>query len=254
MSNDWRHERELFLVALRFYTRIRVALTVPHLNAMGAASRYLPLIGVLIGGVGALVYALALLLWVPAVALLLSMAATILLTGALHEDGLADACDGFGGGWQRDQVLRIMKDSRLGSFGALGLGLLLSLKFLALQSLYTAGLVIPALLVGHSWSRLVAISYVVDYHYAGDASQSKIESITAQFSGADFRIAIVTVLPLVLLISLWQFLAVALVLLLWRWCFGYYMTRRIGGYTGDCLGAAQQISEVLIYLTLVALA
>lgn len=254
MTIDWRRERDLFFTALRFLTRIRVPGSLPHsADGLDAAARYFPLVGLVVGAIGALVYAVSVYLWTPAIAVLMAMLTTVMLTGAFHEDGFADTCDGFGGGWQRERVLEIMKDSRIGTYGALGLGLLMALKFLALEALDNAGLVVAALLVGHTWSRLLAISYLIDLPYVRDDDSAKSKPLATQLSGNAFRFAIVTALPLVLLISLWQFLAVAVVLLLWRWYFSYRMTQRIGGYTGDCLGAAQQVAEVLIYLVLVAL-
>jgi adenosylcobinamide-GDP ribazoletransferase len=249
---DWRRERTLFLTALRFLTRIPVG-TVPHSDAdLNTSARYFPLVGLVVGLIGALVYGVAVYLWPPGLALLLSIVTTVLLTGAFHEDGFADTCDGFGGGWERAQVLAIMKDSRIGTYGSIGLGLVLAMKFLSLEALDNAGLVIPALLVGHTWSRLLAVTYLADLSYAGDPEHAKAKPMATNIAGIDVRIATATVLPLVFLISFWQFVLVAIVLLLWRWIFGYYMTRRIGGYTGDCLGAAQQVGEVLIYLVLVA--
>jgi adenosylcobinamide-GDP ribazoletransferase len=179
------------------------------------------------------------------------MIATIVLTGAFHEDGWADSCDGFGGGWDRDQVLAIMKDSRLGTYGALGLGLMLALKFMALYALHDVALVMPALLLGHSWSRLLAVSYLFDFSYTREAD-SKVKSLARQLTPNGLRIAIVSMLPLVFLISFKQLLWVVAALLIFRWVFGRYITRRIGGYTGDCLGAAQQVAEVLVYLVLAA--
>lgn len=254
MMLDWSRERLLFFTALRFFTRIPVPADIAHNQAdLDGAARYFPLIGLVVGLTGALVYAVAVYLWTPALALLLSMAATVLLTGAFHEDGFADACDGFGGGWRPEQILHIMKDSRIGTYGAVGLGLLLALKFSALEALDNAALVVPALLVGHTWSRLLATSYLVDFEYVREAADSKAKPLATRLAGRDLRIAAFMVLPLALLISVWQILVIAAVLLLWRWCFGYYMTKRLGGYTGDCLGAAQQVAEVLIYLVLVAL-
>lgn len=254
MTIDWRRERDLFFTALRFFTRIPVPGSLPHSgDGLDAAARYFPLVGLLVGAIGALVYGVAIWLWTPALAIVIAMFTTIMLTGAFHEDGFADTCDGFGGGWQRQQILDIMKDSRLGTYGALGLGLLMATKFLALEALDNAGLVAVALLVGHTWSRLLATSYLVDLPYVRDDETSRSKPLATRLSGNGLRFAVVTSLPLVLLISFWQFLVVAVVLLLWRWYFGYRMTRRIGGYTGDCLGAAQQVAEVLIYLALVAI-
>jgi adenosylcobinamide-GDP ribazoletransferase len=248
---DWRRQRTLALIALGFLTRIpiprAVAFSAENLNA---AARYFPLVGLLVGAFAALIYGVAILLWPPSLAILLSMGATILLTGAFHEDGWADSCDGFGGGWDRERILAIMKDSRIGIYGALGLGLMLALKFAALQQL-SGTHILAALLIGHAWSRLLATSYLFDLPYAR-TTDSKVEAVAAPLSNNSLRIAVLSALPLIFLISLTQTLWIIAVLLVWRWSFGRYCQRRIGGYTGDCLGAAQQVAELLIYLVLVA--
>lgn len=254
MKVDWRRERDLLLVALMFFTRIPMPRWVPFDETrLNGASRYFPLVGLLVGAVAALVYGVAVNLWSPALALVLATAATVLLTGAFHEDGFADVCDGFGGGWDREQVLSIMKDSRIGTYGTVGLGLLFGAKFFALEALDNAGLVVPALLIGHAWSRLLATSYLVDLAYVREDADSRAKPLATQLGMRQLGIAALLVAPLLLLISLWQLLWIAVALLIWRWWFGRYIKRRIGGFTGDCLGAAQQVAEVLIYLVLAAL-
>jgi len=250
---DWRRERNLIWLAMGFLTRVpmppAVVYTPENLNA---SARYFPLIGLLVGCVGAASYAAATMLWSPAIAIVLSIAVTVFLTGAFHEDGWADSCDGFGGGWTREQVLTIMKDSRLGSYGAIGLALLLAIKLLALMQLHDSVRIIPALLLGNAWSRLLSISYLLDLPYVRDIDSSKIKPIATQMDRRAFAIAAAWVAPLIFLLPPLQWVCVALTLSLWRWWFGRYITRRIGGYTGDCLGAAQQVAEVLIYLVLAA--
>jgi adenosylcobinamide-GDP ribazoletransferase len=127
---------------------------------------------------------------------------------------------------------------------------MLALKFAALQQLSSA-LILPALLIGHAWSRLLATSYLFDLSYAR-AIDSKVKDIATPLSINSLRIAVLSALPLIFLISLTQALWIIAVLLVWRWSFARYCRRRIGGYTGDCLGAAQQVAEVLIYLVLIA--
>jgi adenosylcobinamide-GDP ribazoletransferase len=250
---DWRREWYLLRTALMFLTRLPVGRNLPfNEDLLNGSARYFPLVGALVGLIGALVYGIAVLLFPTAIAVLLSMAATILLTGAFHEDGFADVCDGFGGGWQREQVLAIMKDSRVGSYATVGLFLLLTIKFQALEALDNAALVGPALVVGHALSRLLAISYLIELPYVRDADSSKIKPMATRMSGNALRFAVASTLPLLLLISLWQILLIAIVLLVFRYFYGYYIQKRIGGYTGDCLGSAQQIAEVLIYLVLLA--
>lgn len=250
---DWRREWLLLRTATMFLTRLPVGRSLPfNDDLMHGSARYFPLVGALVGLFGALVYGVAVLFFPPAVAVLMSMVATVLLTGAFHEDGFADVCDGFGGGYQREQILSIMKDSRVGSYASVGLILLLAIKFHTLEALDNAALVGPALVVGHALSRLLAISYLIEYPYVRDSDDSKIKPMATQMSGNALRFAVVSVLPLLLLISMWQIALIGIVLLLWRYGYGYYIHKRIGGYTGDCLGAAQQISEVLIYLVLLA--
>ncbi len=245
------HERVLFLTALAFLTRIPIPASTPYSAAhMNAAARYFPLVGMLIGGSGAAVYFLAAQIWPAGIAIALSMIATILLTGCFHEDGFADSCDAFGGGWRREQVLSIMKDSRIGTYAAVGLIGLLGTKFLALNHLSQPLQIVAALIVGHGWSRLVAISYLFDHEYVRFDDSSKIKPMATQLSRNNLLIAGLSTAPLVLLVPLTTTLSIALALLLWRWWFGRYMRRRIGGYTGDCLGCAQQVGEVLIYLAI----
>jgi adenosylcobinamide-GDP ribazoletransferase len=248
---DWHRQRTLAFIALGFLTRIPIPRTVEH-NAenLNDAARYFPAVGLLVGAFAALIYTLAAQIWPPAIAVLLSTIGTVLLTGAFHEDGFADSCDGFGGGWNREQVLTIMKDSRIGTYGAIGLGLVVALKFAALQSL-TLAAVAPALLIGHCWSRLLATSYLFNYEYARE-EDSKVKPLATRLTPAGLQIAALTAAPLVLLLSLSQAIWLIATLMVWRWAFGWYFKRRIGGYTGDCLGAAQQVAEVLIYLVLIA--
>ena len=151
-----RRELEYFFGAVRFFTRLPVPAWVGHSSeALNRSARYFPAVGLLIGGIGALVYLGAAQLWPQAVAVLLSMAATIYATGAFHEDGLSDTVDGLGGGWEKLRILEIMKDSRVGSYGVVAMVLALLGKFLLLSSLEPA--LIPfALLAGHALSRFCA--------------------------------------------------------------------------------------------------
>lgn len=250
---NWRRERDLFFVALAFLTRIPIPAATPHSpDYLNAASRYFPAIGLLIGAIVATVYLGSAQLWPGSLAIALSMAASIRLTGAFHEDGFADSCDGFGGGWSHDQVLTIMKDSRLGTYGAAGLGLLLTIKFLTLQAIAHPANVVIALLIGHTWSRLLAISHMLNLNYVRDIDSSKVKPLATQLARNDFLIAAIVALPLTLAILPLQVAVITLALIAWRWWFGRYIVRRIGGYTGDCLGASQQVAEVLIYLVLAA--
>src|SRR3989344_2514332 len=156
MKIDKKKEWRLWLVALSFFTRIPVRIADFKETDLNHAAKYFPLVGVLVGFIAAAIYGLAIMVWPMEIAVLASMAATIWLTGAFHEDGLADAADGLGGGWDKEQALTIMQDSRLGSFGAIALFLVLLGKFEALSQL-SAPLLPGIMLAGHSLSRFAAL-------------------------------------------------------------------------------------------------
>ena len=242
---------EPLLAALSFYTRIPVAYQFEDWQAAQQRSIvYFPLIGWLVGGVAALIFQWSVILFPPAVALLLSMISSLLLTGALHEDGLADSCDGFGGGWTAEETLAIMKDSHIGVYGVLGVILVLGLKFVTLLAVEIH--LIPFLLItAHSLSRLVAASFLFTHHYVAP-KQSKAQAWVKRLSIQELgTIALFAGLPLFLFVNPFAFLVV-IPLFLFQIVLGRYFTKRIGGYTGDCLGAAQQLAEVLCYLTVLA--
>lgn len=243
---QWRY----IVAALGYFTRV----PIPHAIALDAhdlagASRYFPLIGVLVGAVGALVYLVALSLFPAGVAVLLSMAATLLLTGALHEDGLADCCDGLGGGMTRDDALRIMRDPRLGAFGAIGLMLSLALKWQTLTALPTATAA-WAMVGSHAASRALAVTYLATHDYARE--QGKAKRVAQPMSKRSLAVALMVGLPW-LLVPDWRagVLGLAVIAAL-RFLLGRYFARRLGGYTGDCLGFAQQVFELALYLTVLA--
>jgi adenosylcobinamide-GDP ribazoletransferase len=246
---NWYRERDLLLIAIAFLTRIPIPAHTPHTpQNLNAAARYFPLVGAMVGGCGAAVFAIAHLFWPVAIAVALSMVATLLLTGAFHEDGFADCCDGFGGGWRREQVLAIMKDSRIGTYAAVGLISIFAVKFSSLLVLVKPAPIICALIVAHAWSRLLAISYLFDLNYVRDDDSSKIKPMATQLGRNELVVAALSVTPLFLLVELQRVAFIVIALTLWRWLFAKYMRRRLGGYTGDCLGCAQQVAEVLIYL------
>lgn len=247
-----RRELELFFNALRFFTRVPVPAWVGYSTALlNDAARYFPAVGWLVGGVGAAVYWLAGQVFPVSIAVLLSMAATVLLTGAFHEDGFADSCDGFGGGWDKEQVLRIMKDSRIGSYGTIGIGLMLATKFAALQEMAAEDLML-ALLVAHPLSRFASTALIATLDYVRDDDSSKSKPLAHRLTG--FGLAWATLfgcLPL-LLLDWREALAVLVPVLAVTVLAARYFVKRIGGYTGDCLGAVQQVSELGCYLGLIA--
>lgn len=250
------HQLRLFFIALQFFTRVPIPRWVGFDPAwLQQSSRYFPLVGVAVGAVAGAVYWAASLLWPAPAAAILSTAATIYLTGAFHEDGFADMCDGFGGGLTRARVMEIMKDSRIGTYGAVALVLMLALKITVLASmdLRTA---LAALLLAHPLSRLAAASLIRHLEYARD--EGKAKPLAQHMSAGEFAIGAACVALPALLIGLtgaltWMricaALAASIAVAIWLGAKGQ---RRIGGYTGDCLGAVQQVSEVAIYLCVLA--
>lgn len=253
-----QREWETFLAALLFFTRIPLRLPHPLAPArFKASARYFPLIGWLVGLLAVVVAWGGQRLWPWPLAVALSMTATVLLTGALHEDGLADVCDGFGGGWTAAEILAIMKDSRSGAFGMIGVILAFGLKFLSLTALPPAWFALTVI-SGQSLSRLTAITLMHTHVYVRDEASSKAQAVAGQMTLRDVLIASAFgLLPLLALA--WQGaqfrLAVISLAVAWltRWGLARYFTRWIGGYTGDCLGATQQITEIVFYLTILTM-
>lgn len=246
-----RYQLEIFFTALGFFTRIPVPAWVPWSpERLNHAARYFPLVGWIVGGVGAGSY-LAFATALPnMLAVLLSMAVTIRLTGAFHEDGWADACDGLGGGRDRMQILAIMKDSRIGTYGTLGLVLMLLAKAAALVELGANGdsTVALALLVAHPLSRLASTSLLHALAYVRDDALSKSRPLAHRLRRDELATAAAFGLaPLLLLAPIEAASALIAVIAVTAWAARIFR-RRLGGYTGDCLGAAQQGSELACYL------
>jgi len=227
-------------------------------------------VGVLIGACSAFAFYLSASILSIELALLIAMFSSVLLTGAFHEDGWADVWDGFGGGWTVENKLNIMKDSRLGTYGAAALFFILMIKYQALLALiqqnitHTALLnesmlseslsVLSILVLGHGLSRVLATSLIADMPYVSEDATSKVKPLAQSLSSNSYLILLSTgglVIAFTLSFSIaWKLVAI---LLLTRWCLKRWFTKQLGGYTGDCLGAAQQLSEVVIYLVLLSL-
>lgn len=275
-----------YLLAVQFFTRIpmtgRLAEWVGYSPAMlRASAAHFPGIGWLVGAAAAGVYLVLLALlpaspFAPLVAAGLSTVTTVLLTGGFHEDGLADVADGLGGSMERNRALEIMKDSRVGAYGAMALVLALLCKVALLGLLGSAEVTLPALdnesldasleapfdswlpavalFAAHVVSRGLPLLLVRLLPHVGDTAVSKSKPLADQIT-----------LPSLGAASLWVFLALALssialpainliaacsfavVALLWM---GRLFTRRLQGFTGDCLGATQQVCEIAFYLGL----
>lgn len=250
------HQLRLFFTALQFFTRLPIPRWVGYDPAwLNQASRYFPLVGVVVALIVAAVYAVGFKLFPPIIAVILSTAAGIYITGAFHEDGFADTCDGLGGGFTPERALDIMKDSRVGAYGAIGMVCLLLLKCVTLAMLPPFG-AIAALLLAHPLSRLMATSLIWRLDYA--RAEGKAKPLAQKMSSREFAIAAIgAVIPALVLVwlnwvswtMLWTGLACAGAATFWL---ARKFKRRLGGYTGDCLGAVQQVTEVLFYLCVLA--
>lgn len=254
-----------FLLALQFFTRVPVsgalAGWVGFSPAMlRASAAHFPGVGWLVGAVAAGVFVAAqagLPGWAGAgIAAVLSTAATVWMTGAFHEDGLADVADGLGGSAERSRALEIMKDSRIGAFGAIALVLALGLKFALLATLAGQGAaqVAVALLCAHVLSRLAPLFLIRALPYVGNDGASKAKPLADAISAGALVVAVLWSVPAVVLLIWMHGLAHGAAALLLCALAALYMARlfrrRLQGFTGDGLGATQQACELAIYLAL----
>lgn len=237
----------LFLTAVQFLTRA----PVPPLRSfepdwIRRSARYFPLVGGLVGLASGAVFIAASQVWTGVLPALLATGAGILMTGAFHEDGLADTADGLGGGQTPERRLEIMKDSRLGTYGVLALGLALSMKVAAL-SLIDPAIVLAVLLAAHAGGRGVAVLAMRLSPYAGDPAATKVKPVANGVGRREVAIALTlaaaALVPAVLILPAATAVALSIGLL----CAGLVAVqarRLIGGWVGDTLGACEQAFEI----------
>lgn len=244
----------IFLTALMFFTRIPVPKNIDHSQDMlQKSARYFSWVGILVGVIGAIVFLILNQVFSPPLSFAFSILATILTTGSFHEDGFADCCDAFGGGWTKAKILTIMKDSRLGTYGVVGLIAILGCKFLLLMELLRyqqPEKIALSIIAAHSISRLMAVSIMQQYEYVQDLDTSKSKPLAdRKLTGKEIIIAIIgTLMTFIFLPTI--FLIAWIPVIVVRWYAGRYFKKWIGGYTGDCLGATQQICEVAFYISI----
>ena len=250
----------LFLTAVQFFTRIPVPAWVGHsAEQLDQASRYFAAIGFVVGGLAAAVWWGAAQILPLHIALLLSMMASILITGAFHEDGLSDFVDGFGGGYTTEKILAIMKDSHVGAYGVIAIVLALLLKFAALQQIasHSFSMALSTLIASHVISRLLAASLIYTQRYIRLDDSARAKPVAQAMSHTSFAIALlfgVSAIGLLLCagISMWALASALAAAILMRAYLARRFQKTLGGYTGDCLGAVQQLSEIAFYLGLLA--
>ncbi len=251
-----------FLAALMFYTRIPVPRIRDYSdNIVNTAIRYFSFVGWIVGAISYGVFVAAELAFGVNIAVILSLVAGVLTTGCFHEDGFADMADGFGGGTSKSKILDIMKDSRIGSFGTIALILLFGLKFFALVSIFSRGEIegttaVPLVFITyHSLARFVSGNMVFVSKYARDDGTNKIKPVEKSWTWREVvGLYLFGLAPLmVCVVYHWQYCLVLIPLAIILLGAKKYFERRIGGYTGDCLGAIEQISEITILLYFVVL-
>jgi adenosylcobinamide-GDP ribazoletransferase len=266
------HELRLLAVATQFLTRWPVRLPAGATATwderwLTDCVRHFPAVGALLGAAVGLVLWAASLLWPPAIAAVLAVALGTWWTGAFHEDGLADTFDALGGSVRRELALVIMKDSRIGSYGAMALVLVAGARIAALaavvavpQASPSQGLVhaVAACVWTHALARWVSVAVMAGLPYAGDEEHAKAKPLARGVPYGQTLAAGLWLLPLLVMggttvdgglpVLTIMLLAAGLVVLgMRRW-----LRRRLGGYTGDTLGAAEQLAETVILLAWVA--
>ncbi len=183
-------ELRVLLTAVVFFTRVPVPGKLLHDgNLLDEATRYLPFIGVLVGGVSAAVLWVAIVILPPAAAVVLSLTAAVLMTGAFHEDGLADTVDGFGGSWSTERKLEIMKDSRVGTYGALALVLSMLLRYALMLSLLESGEMLHVLRIivtVHVGARLAPVFVMNMLSYVRLDETSKVKPVAKSVTPSCF--------------------------------------------------------------------
>lgn len=248
-----KKELQIFLTAIMFFTRIPCPKWVDHNpEYLKKSAKYFSLVGIVVGSIGAIIFYGASFILPIEISILLSMVSTIYVTGAFHEDGFADVCDGLGGGWTKEKILLIMKDSRLGTYGVAGLILILAIKFSALREVPVHYIPLT-MIAGHSLSRFIATTLIYTHPYVRDTNDSKAKpaakSITISMLGLTAIFGILPLfffkLPLVFLTLLPAYLA--------KVYLGRKFRKWLGGQTGDCAGAVQQLTEVVFYLSILIL-
>lgn len=234
------------VVAFQFLTRIPMPSTAFETDSLSRAIKFFPLVGLVVGSGAVLIQKILIShLGRPVVALVVLLY-LVLITGCLHEDGLADTADGFGGGWTKDQILLILKDSRIGSYGATALTLSLLARYLLLASLpieHFAAYVISAHVLCR-WSSL-PLSYFVApaRNEEGQGARiAKLISFPSLIFGSAFSFAIVV------FALRWSAVAPLLIGVLAVALSAWFYARKIDGVTGDCFGATNQLTEITVYL------
>ena len=256
----------IFLSALMFLTRLPVPKHMDHNESLlQQTPKYFPLVGWIVGMLSFTGFIVLYKFTGTNIAILASVITGIFTTGAFHEDGFADTCDAFGGGWTKEKILAIMKDSRLGTYGVAGLVLMLAAKFLLLKELVEAvelfsftkqdgwilyRAIAIVIITAHSISRLMPVLVIQQYKYVTSDDGSKSKPLASKKLTVTALIVAIVFALLPLFFLSWLYLMSVIPILVVVFFMARYFKKWIGGYTGDCLGAIQQVSEIIFYLSL----
>jgi adenosylcobinamide-GDP ribazoletransferase len=237
------------LAALIFFTRLpfwRIA-QVPA-DCFKRVVPLWPVVGWLTGGIMAAVFWLCSCVMPPLMAWTAAIIARLLVTGCLHEDGLADFCDGMGGGTTRQRVLEIMKDSHIGTYGVVGL-ILYFLMMIEAGSQVDARMMCGTIIAADCWSKACASNIINLLPYARKAEEAKSKTVYERMTVAEWLLSVCAgLLPAVLFLPPYFLPALAVPVVVFL-VLTQLMRRRIEGYTGDCCGAMFLLCELSFYLT-----
>jgi adenosylcobinamide-GDP ribazoletransferase len=232
--------------AFQFLTRLPLSRLPYDADALSRSAKYFPLVGLLIGVLGSVIY-----LWLGrhlpvTIAALFTLVFFVFATGGLHEDGLADVADAFGGGWNREQILAILKDGRIGTFGTLALLVSVGLRVLLLANL-PLNRFAAYVISGHVLCRWTALPLGYALASARESSGQGAR-IARQISIGSLAVGSVLTVIIVAYSLRWAMWSPIASTLLVTVASGLYYWRRIGGVTGDCFGATNQLAEIAVYL------
>ncbi len=243
-----RHELTLLLAAVMFLTRLPVpAQADPPDDQLARAARHFPVVGLIVGLIAGLVWLIALPFFGASVAAGLAIASGVLTTGALHEDGLADTCDGLGGGATRERALEIMRDSRIGAYGAIGLILSIGLRWAALAMLspWTG---FAALVAAHAISRTMVVATIATAAYARDDGTAR--EVADGVEGGEVAITLILCTFIACVSAGWAGIYALVAAVVAGGFVIALLIRKLRGYTGDGLGAVEQVAEIAAIITL----
>lgn len=241
-----RRSGEEILIAFQFLTRVPTPQISYEADSLSRSVKFFPLVGLVVGAGAALLQHILVPHLGRSLVALAVLTYLVLITGCLHEDGLTDVADGFGGGWNKERILIILKDSRIGSYGATALILSLLARYLLLEALpleHFAAYIISAHVLCR-WSAL-PLSYFLPPAREGDGQGAKIARLTTLSS---LIVGSVFSLTIVIFALRWAAIAPILVTLLTIALSGWLYYKKIDGVTGDCFGATNQIAEIGVYL------